>query len=235
MQASACECMKMYPSVISCSYILYIYTAIFNVVPQWSSPWIWRSHPKKQLWLSRITEESNPRSDAGQCFYTTQLGRFWLTDLFTTQAQCQWTYDKIYIYIYILLQDSWGWHIGGLPPEVRSTYSTWIIYVCLPFVLNWFPWLQKWFGMDSSRFVPSARILCHTSSIAGCVDHCHVGWRNIFCFSHHMWFAHHSKTQTPQIAWNPLTSFKVLVRLLGGFVDSCDWSELVLHSLMLGI
>lgn len=24
-----------------------------------------------------LAEESYPRSDAGQCFYTTQLGRFW--------------------------------------------------------------------------------------------------------------------------------------------------------------
>ena len=159
----------------------------------------------------------------------------WLTFSQLKRSASKHMIRYTYNYIYILLQDSWGWHIGGLPPEVRSTYSTWIIYVCLPFVLNWFPWLQKWFGMDSSRFVPSARILCHASSIAGCVDHCHVGWRNIFCFSHHMSFAHHSKTQTPQIEWNPLTSFKVLVRLLGGFVDSCDWSELVLHSLMLGI
>lgn len=31
MQASACECMKMYPSVISCSYIFIIYIQLFSM------------------------------------------------------------------------------------------------------------------------------------------------------------------------------------------------------------
>ena len=141
--------------------------------------------------------------------------------------------DKIHIAGHLRLTHWEDFHLN-------STYWIWVIYLYLlvPICFELVSLTSKTFkkiGMDSSRFVPSIRVLCRTCSIAGCVNHCHVGLRNIFCILHDISFGHHSETQNAQEAWNPLTSFEVLVRLLGGFVDSCHWSELVLHSLMLGI
>lgn len=119
MQASACECMKMYPSVISCSYIFIIYIQLFSM---WSlndlllgyGEVIQRSS-SDCLGLPRNRIQGLMLGNVSTLHNLEDFG--WLT--FSQLKRSASKHMIRYTYIYILLQDSWGWHIGR-----TTTWST---------------------------------------------------------------------------------------------------------------